>query len=261
MQMLTRLHDRLARSDMAVGAAVGLNSPTSAELLVHNTELDFIIVDLQHVPVTPPDAVHLLRAVQAADPQATPMVRLPNHDVYWIQQALDAGFLGLIAPLCESAQQAQALVNAVYFPPEGARSVAGNIRATLYDDYMSLINEHVVLLPQIESPRGLENAEAIVSVPGVSGLLIGPADLSLSCGWSGQDLWTYKAFLAAVQRITNACCEHEKICAIITAGESVFQARKTGIDFICVSADAYHIRTSMSSDVNEIARRLRDSET
>ena len=98
MQYITRLHRKLQQSKTAVGFLFGLNSPAVAELVVGGTQLDFAVVGLQHAPVTAEDLTHLLRAIQAVDPQVTPLVRLPNHDDYWIQHALDVGYVGLIVP-------------------------------------------------------------------------------------------------------------------------------------------------------------------
>jgi len=110
----------------------GLNSPSLAELIVNGTELDFVAVELQHAQVSSGDSTAILRAVQATDPDVTPLVRLPDHSVYWIQQSLDAGFTGMIVPLVESAEQTESLVRAAYFPPLGDRSSAGSIRAVMY---------------------------------------------------------------------------------------------------------------------------------
>ena len=128
----------------------GLNSPALAELVVHGTEMDFVATELQHASIDTDDNAGMLRAIQAADREVTPMVRLPDHSVYWIQQSLDAGYLGLIAPLVESAEQASALVRAAYFPPLGDRSFAGSVRASMYRIEPNTANERMNLLPQIE---------------------------------------------------------------------------------------------------------------
>src|SRR4030067_616540 len=88
MQYLTRLHRRLQNSQTAAGFLLGLNCPALAELLVANAQLDFIGIDLQHAPVTAADMAHMLQAIQAADPEVTPLVRLPNHDAYCLSHAL-----------------------------------------------------------------------------------------------------------------------------------------------------------------------------
>ncbi len=259
MQLSSRLHDRLAASQTVVGAADTLNTPIAAEALVHFADLDFFLLDLQHTPVHVGEMVNLLRAVQGADPGIFPFARLPNHDVYWIQQTLDAGYLGLVVPLCESAEQAAAMAEVTYYPPRGSRSKAGGIRATLYDDYFDRADDQIVLLPQIESARGLENVEQIAAVEGVTGLLIGPLDLSLSCGWAVDEFWTKSPGRDAVARIKAACDAHHKPLAAITAGDSVFAAQSAGVQIISVASDAGFIRGALAGDVASCIERLRDA--
>ena len=174
-------------------------------------------IDLQHSAIGVADSLHLLRALQAANPQVTPIVRLPCYEVNLIQQSFDAGFAGLIIPLVKSADEARKLVQATYYPPMGDRSFAASTRASLYDLGVDSVNQRMILLPQIESKRGLDNTENIVTVDGVTGLLFGPADLSLSCAWAGEDLWSYQPFLNAVRTVVTACHNKGKLVAILTS--------------------------------------------
>ena len=255
MELRTRLHQKLAEGEPACGIFLALNCPESAELIVHRTELDWVGVDLQHVAVTAADSAHMLRTAQAADPQVTPLARIPCHGVYWVQQSLDAGYAGVIVPLTESAAQAEDLVRATYFPPRGDRSNAGSIRASLYGDHVAISNDAVVLLPQIESAAGLEHVEEIVAVEGVSGVLLGPEDLSISCGWRGKDLWRYPPFLDAVRRIIAACEAHGKYAAVLTG--AYMESREMGFHIIGFSADSVHIKQIMVPDVNAKLAELR----
>ena len=257
MEFCTRLHQCLAESRLAAGMFIGTNSPATAELLVNGADLDFIGTDLQHSATNAGDAMHLLRAIQAADPMVTPLVRLPNHEAYWIQQALDAGYVGLIAPLVESAEQAAELVRVAYFPPIGDRSSAGSVRASLYGLGHAAVNERLILLPQIESAKGLERVEEIVAVAGVTGVLLGPEDLSLSCGWFGQDLWSYEPFLAAARRVLAACRDVEKDAAVLTGG--FVEARKLGFNIIGIGSDAAAVRVDLVPFANNKLARLRDA--
>ena len=258
MKLKSRLHQYLATGQTAGGFGFALNSPAAVEFLLQNSEPDFIVIDAQHGAISPADAAHLLRAAQSTDRLATPIVRVPCHDLYWTQQMLDLGYMGLIVPLCESAEQARALAQATYYPPQGLRSIAGSIRANMYDDYIEQINEHVLLLPQIESRGGLENVEDIVAVEGVSGVLLGPADLSFDCGWRdhASQLWSYSPFVEAVSRIRSACNNHGKLLATMVAGEDVFHAQQAGVSVICTSVDTGALRTSIATQTNAIMRRL-----
>ena len=255
MKFLTRLHRCLDESRVAAGACAALNCPSAAELMVHGTDMDFVIVELQHAAVHADDALHLLRAIQAADPEVTPLVRLPNHDVYWIQQSLDGGYVGLIAPLVESAEQARELVKAAYFPPLGDRSVAMSIRASLYGEPLQMFNDRMILLPQIESARGLENAEEIIAVEGVTGVLLGPADLSMSCGWQDKDPWSHPPFLDAARQVVGLCKKYGKDAATLTGG--FMEARNEGYNIIAFGGDQAFIRTALTASINEKAASLR----
>lgn len=257
MRLATRLQQRLAEGGLALGAFASLNNPESAEFLAHGTDLDFIGVDLQHAPISAEDSVHLLRALQAVRPDVTPIARLPDHGKHWIERPLDAGYVGLIVPLTESAAEAAELVRKAYYPPLGARSIAGSIRASLYEDYFSTINDQLILLPQIESAAGLANVEQIAAVPGVTGVLMGPADLSLSCGWYGEDLWSHPPFLEAAKRIVAACRDCGKPAAILTGGDSIYAARDVGFRMIGFGSTAVHIRRNMADDTNAQVQRLR----
>lgn len=259
MQIKTRLHERLEAGQTAGGVAFALNSPAAVEFLLHSAEPDFIIIETQHAPVGIGDAAHMLRAAQSTDPQATAIARVGCHDLYWIQQMLDIGFMGLIVPLCESAEQARAMARATYYPPKGTRSIAGSIRANMYDDYVKQANDHVLLLPQIESRLGLENVEEIAAVDGVSGLLLGPADLSFDCGWRDKmpTIWSHPPFVEAVERIVAAAKSNGKLLATMVVGEDVFHAQKAGIQIICTAVDTIAIRTVVAERVNDVMTRLR----
>jgi 4-hydroxy-2-oxoheptanedioate aldolase len=256
MQYLTQLHRRLQHSQVAGGFLLGLNCPALAELLVANAQLDFIAVDLQHAPVTAGEMTHMLQAIQAANPHVTPLVRLPSHDTYWVQHALDAGYAGLIVPLIESAEQARQIVRASYFPPKGSRSVAGSVRASLYEDFVHESNQHMLVLPQIESAAGLDRVEEVVAVDGVAGVLIGPADLSLDCGWNGQKSWEYKPFLSAIAHIVAACRRHGKVAAILTDAAGSGPAVEAGIQIVGVGCDQAFVRTKMASEVERTANAI-----
>lgn len=255
MEMVTRLHRCLGESRVACGFFFSSNSPAMVEMAVNVIDMDFAGIDLQHAPINAQDNVNLLRAIQVVGPDVTPVVRLPNHDVYWIQQSLDAGYTCLIVPLVESADEARALVRSTYFPPVGARSMAGSIRASLYGVEVAEMNQHTILLPQIESVTGLEHVEEILDVEGVTGILLGPEDLSLSSGWRGKDIWNYDPFLKAVERVLSACRERNKLAAILTTAYQ--EATRAGFDIIGIGGDLGAARVTIKDSINQKLKEMR----
>ena len=244
----TRLHQCLAEGKTAGGVIFSANSPALAEAFINASRPDFFVVELQHAAITPADALHLLRSVHAIDPSITPVARVPNHDIYWIQQVLDSGYEVLIVPLVESSAEAEALVRAAYFPPKGDRSFAGSIRANTVGLGLEHGNDRVILLAQIESVKGLENVEQIVAVDGVSGVLMGPEDLGVSSGWPRGNCWESSACREAADLVVEACRRRNKLPAIFN-GDPI-AAREAGFQIIGFGGDIPHARNAMASHVN-----------
>jgi 4-hydroxy-2-oxoheptanedioate aldolase len=143
---------------------------------------DSVTIDVQHGLQDYMSAARCLQAMHGRG--ATPLVRVPWNEPGIIGKLLDAGAWGIICPMVNSASEASALVDACLYPPVGMRS-NGPVRAGLYSApgvYQSIANENVLVLPQIETLDAVANLDAILDVPGISGVYIGPGDLALSMG-------------------------------------------------------------------------------
>jgi 2-keto-3-deoxy-L-rhamnonate aldolase RhmA len=148
---------------------------------------DFVVFDVEHAPSNP-SLVHAQIAVLARVPTAA-VVRLPAHDAALVKQYLDLGVDALMVPNVETAEQAQEIVWLMRFPPAGVRGIGGSVRASDYfrdGSYYTRANDEVCLMAQIESPRGLENLEAICAVDGVDIIFFGPNDFAANSGLIGH---------------------------------------------------------------------------
>jgi len=98
-----------------------------------------------------------------------------------IKKALDAGAWGIVAPMVDTPEQAQRIIDACYYPPLGLRSVGGGTHylsfGTSDAEYKARANEEIVCVLMTESPQGVANAPAIYALPGVSAIFVGPNDL------------------------------------------------------------------------------------
>lgn len=257
MKIKTRLHECRDREHLALGTFAAAASPVVVETLVSRIQLDWIAIDLQHSPTGAHESIHLLRALQAVDPMVTPMVRLPNHDRYWVEQSLDAGYTGLIVPMVESEDQARSIVECARYPPRGKRSSVGSARMAFYPRYAEAIDDHLTLWLQIESREGLDRLHRIAEVQGISGLLFGPGDLGKSLGLPSDDLWNNPAYQQAVDQFLQACRSNDLDAAILTAGDGVHHARRLGFNCIGIGSDLYWIRADMSKRFDEVLDALR----
>ena len=96
---------------------------------------------------------------------------------------LDAGSYGIICPMVSNKQQAENFVQACMYPPNGYRSY-GPVRGLIYGgpDYAKHADTELLKFAMIETKEALEKLDEIMSVEGVDGIYVGPADLSLAIG-------------------------------------------------------------------------------
>src|SRR5690348_17893295 len=114
--------------------------------------------------------------------RSAPLVRVARNGAAEIGTALDAGAVGVIVPLVETAEEARQAVDAARYPPQGNRS-GGGVRPLMdFKRYVPAANEHVLVAVMIETKRGVANAAAIAATPGVDMVFIGTGDLALSLG-------------------------------------------------------------------------------
>ena len=170
-----------------IGLWAGLASPYTTELLA-TCGFDWLLIDGEHAPN---DVRGILGQLQAVAPYPSHAVtRPPVGDAALIKQYLDIGCTSLLVPMVDTAEQAEALVRAVRYPPHGIRGVGSALaRASRWngiDGYLQGANDEICLLVQVESPEAMANIDAIAAVEGVDGVFIGPSDLAAGMGHLGK---------------------------------------------------------------------------
>ncbi len=185
-----------------VNAWLSIPSPVTAELTAQQ-DFDSLTIDLQHGLNDYLSALNLLQAIRSSD--ATPMARVPWLEPGIVMKLLDAGALGLICPMVNTREQAEAFVGYARYAPDGQRSF-GPTRALFVHgaDYPKTANENVITLAMIETEEALSNVEDIVATPGLTGVYIGPSDLSLSLGYPPKLDQEEPAVVDAIKRILDA---------------------------------------------------------
>ena len=161
-----------------VGTWLSLGNVLAARLMAR-VGFPWLTVDLEHSPIDWSEAAVLFAAI--ADAGCVPLARVPRGDHDHIKRVLDAGAFGVVVPMVNTVEQARAAIAAAKYPPEGTRSMGGTWHALNFDatagDYYARANDEILVILQTESPEGVENAEAIYSLPGVDAIFVGPNDL------------------------------------------------------------------------------------
>jgi 4-hydroxy-2-oxoheptanedioate aldolase len=170
-----------------IGLWLGMCNHVAAEITA-GAGFDWLLIDTEHAPNTIENVLHQLQAVAAY--AAHPVVRPGWNDAVEIKRLLDIGVQTLLIPMVQNAEQAAAAVAATRYPPQGIRGVGSALaRASRWNrvtDYLTLANDQVCVLVQVETRAALANIEAICDVEGVDGVFIGPADLASDMGLLGK---------------------------------------------------------------------------
>lgn len=220
-----------------IGLWQALASPSTVEISA-DAGYDWLLLDAEHAPNDIPLLVSHLRAMRGSASHA--IIRPPMGETWMIKQLLDIGVQTLLIPMVESQDEAQALVQAVRYPPRGVRGVGAALaRASRFGripDYLATANDEICLLVQVESRAGLAALDQIAATEGVDGIFIGPADLAADMGHLGKpgadDV--QRAVDHALARIQS----HGKAAGILT-GDLALARRylDLGVTFLAIGTD------------------------
>ena len=164
----------------AVNGWLQIPNSFTAELMA-NQNWDSLTLDMQHGVIDYPNAVGMLQAISTTE--VVPMARVNWNEPGQIMKILDAGAYGIICPMVSNKKEAENFVKACMYPPNGYRSY-GPIRGLVYggSDYADEANNEILKFAMIETKESLDNLDEIMKTPGLDGIYIGPADLSLAIG-------------------------------------------------------------------------------
>jgi len=235
----------LKNHETTYGCWVGMADAYAAEIAA-SAGFDWLLIDGEHAPNDLRSILSQLQVVDASNSHA--IVRIPVGETYMIKQVLDAGAQSLLIPMVESGEQADALVKATRYPPNGVRGVGSALaRASKFNaipDYLSTADDQICLTVQLETTAGVEALDDILAVDGVDGVFIGPSDLAADMGLLG------KADTPEMQSTINSLIKRIKASGkaagiLALNNESVSQARASGACFIGVGIDVLLFANAM----------------
>lgn len=233
---LNRLKRDLAAGKVCLGATVTLNSPEVAELL-SRLGFDWLWFETEHTALSFGNVLNMLQTTNGTD--ISTVVRVPWNDKTMIKRVLDTGPDGIIVPLVNSREEADAAVRAMKYPPMGERG-AGLSRAQCYGlrmgEYIETANEEVTTILMIEHVDAVKNIDEILSVKGVDSIMIGALDLSGSMGKLGHT--SDPEVEEAIQSVLAASKRAKVPCGIITtAPEQAIERIHQGFTNIILGLD------------------------
>jgi len=245
---------RLKQDKALIGTMfLEIQSPGTARML-KEAGYDFVIFDTEHSWYGIETVAGFVRACR--DIGLLCIVRAPAFDGHWLARYLDIGADGLVCPHVDTGEQARDIIRQVKYPPVGERGMANAIAhddfsAKPMTEFTTAANEDILIVMQIETRKGLENREEILSTPGADAVFIGPNDLSLSMGFPG--LLDHPEVTQAMDDILACARKHN-----VAPGLHGFTVEATskwlqrGARFVCHRSDISLIVEGSKRDLAEL---------
>ncbi len=230
---------------------LSIGNPFTAEIMAAQG-YDSVTIDAQHGVLDYSSILPMLQAMRASG--VVPMARVPWLEPGIIMKVLDAGAYGVICPMVNTAGQAAEFVSCLRYPPFGQRSF-GPTRANFSAgaNYAAEANGEIIGFAMIETAEGMRNLDAIAATPGLDGIYVGPADLTLGLtqgrlapGFDREE----PEMVEALQTIL-AACKRNGIRAALHCGAPDYAARAIGwgFDMTTVGGDSRLLAGAASASV------------
>ena len=220
---------------------------------------DSITIDMQHGQNDYQTSIPMLQSLSSS--QSVPMTRVPWSEPGIIMKMLDLGIMGIIAPMINTKEDCEKFVSYCYYPPIGERSF-GPMRAQIVhgSEYFVNANKNILSFAMIETKQAVENIDYILSVPNLTGVYIGPADMSSSYGLTPKFDVKEDPVFSNIKLIAKKAKEYGKIAGIHNGSTSYAKEMiSLGYNFVTVLSD-FRIMSSYSQKViDEMKNNKKDN--
>ncbi|MBL1435851.1 MAG: 2,4-dihydroxyhept-2-ene-1,7-dioic acid aldolase [Rhodobacteraceae bacterium] len=249
-----------ANGEPAINGWLSIGNPFTAEIMAAQ-DYDCVTIDMQHGALDYAAALPMLQAMRASG--KTLMARVPWNDPGIIMKAMDAGAYGIICPMINNRAEAEALVSAMRYPPDGTRSFGPTrVNFAAGPGYAEEANDEMLAIAMIETAEAVANLEEIVTTPGLDAVYIGPADLTLGVmkgalppGFDREE----PEMIEVIQSILSAA-KGAGLKACLHCGTPQYAARAIGwgFDLTTISGDSRLLAAASAASIGQIRSLLDD---
>ena len=238
MEIDNILKKKLQSDKSVLGTWQVIASPTVSEIMV-SAGFDFVIIDMEHGPITFETAENMIRAVETAG--GTALLRVPDNNPSDILRALETGAHGIVVPQVETVEQAKDVVQASKYYPEGLRGFSPFTRSADYGkcDTSQLgekKNKQSFVGILVEGIEGITNLPEIAKVEGIDLIYLGRYDLSQSLGVPGDV--KHEKVISKMKECIEIIKQHGIAVGSIAGSEEDFKFyAEAGVNFVAYKAD------------------------
>lgn len=220
--------------------------------------LEFFIIDMEHGSYSLETAADLIQVARLAG--ITPLVRVNEPHYHLVSRLLDAGAQGILTPRVETVEKVRQLLAATHYPPQGERGfsrLAAHLNYSEVDvaEYVEYANRNLVNLIQIETARGVQEIETLITIPGVDGVIVGMEDLALSLGLGGDT--RHSLAVENLERIVTACEKYHVPWGLhLPDVERLEQWIERGMQLVTFSSDIWMFQQVLGRDLPVLRKAI-----
>jgi len=241
-------------SQPVLAIALYLRDPLVAEM-VSMLGFDCLWLDMEHHPRSVETLDTMMRAARVG--VADILARPAKGELMRMGRMLEGGAMGVMYPRCDGPEEAEAVVNAMKFPPMGQRGLDGagpdsDFYSHKLSDYLAHANRETFLMIQVEDAAALDQVEKTAAVKGVDGIFFGPGDFSVSAGVPGEvDHPTVRDAIRRVARAAKAAGKRWGMPAIDPAHAKEFL--ELGASMLAYGTDTMVLKAAYENMQREFA--------
>jgi 4-hydroxy-2-oxoheptanedioate aldolase len=244
-----RLKNQLAANETVVGLMATDHAWPHLVEIAQQGGLDYLIIDREHGSFSDELVAHICQVARLANFPV--LVRAISSEVDVLRRLIDLGPCGILLPCVESTDQLDQAAQAILMPPRGRRRPGGAGNAWVsnynYETWKAELEDHFIVIPQIESQLGVDRAKEIAAHDIVTAMGLGPYDLSadMGCCWEPENE-KYQEAIAQVKAAADAVDKK------VWAGTDAPALRAKGYTFLWIGTVTTMLNKAFSDTLQSI---------
>lgn len=252
MNKYTMLAAKFENREKIIGTTMIILKNSIILECMNRDELDFVLFDAEHGVFDTQNVVEVLQVCRLMGLPA--FVRAQDSEYHLIAKAIDMGADGVMLPRTERLEQLRTAVDALLFYPQGRKGSGGHAQFRAGEAYADFANTRF-LMPQIESPKGIEMLPQMLEQYGkyISAIMIGPYDLSIMVG-TPKNIKSPE-MIAAIQKIFDISNSYGKSCGIFCDDAMLAQKyRNMGCNVLWTGSDKDFYLKGYNDEINALKK-------
>ena len=246
---------KILKKELSLGVGIRQARTVDIGKIMKTCGYDWLFIDMEHNSMGVDVATQI--SVAAQDAGITPIVRVPDFAHHHATRVLDCGAQGIVFPHVDDKETATKLVSYCLYPPKGHRSMTGVLPQLDFKKHSVLevsetINNEVIIVIMLETPKAIENVDEIASVKGIDVLLVGTNDLCMEMGIPGQ--FNHPKVKSSYKKVIEACNNNNIVPGMGGVYDSslMHEYIDLGMKFILCGSDLSFLMQAATDRVNDL---------